>query len=611
MDIEQLLRTLQTALGIGLVIFVHELGHFIAARLCNVRVDVFSLGFGPKLLGWRRGATLYQLAALPIGGYCRMAGEDPAQAEARPAPDELRAKSVGQRFFIYSGGVLMNVLFGIVVMPLVLFYGVSMDEPVIGQVESGGPAWVAGIEPGTRVLAINGANVPSFEYIAQGIALGPPDSAELVVQGPRDSAPRTLHVTPRYEERFGMSTIGVRMGGDRQGAIKVAPDSPAFLAGLRDEDRIVRVVGGIEELPLDEQLSVATRAGAALVLRVADASGVERELSIEPKWIELDERVLLGVFPAINVVADLRKNADLTALGLHRGDRIVSVAGRRVITERDLEGALLAAPNGVASFEVERAGERLTLQSGALDRSRALALANDIALESDLSRCEVGVSARAAVANVMQDGDRVLAANGVEISDWTRDFLPIAHAAAEARASLTLRVLRTPLGATPTELEITATPGPQSVPDYGFARREARYTYRAASFGEALRVGFLETWRFATDAWTMLKRMVLGQVSSKHMGGIVSIGMVAYSVAEMGIAKLLFFLCMLSVNLAFINVLPVPLLDGGHLLFLVIEKIKGSPVSERVFGYSQVVGLVLILTLLLYVTYNDVMRAVS
>jgi regulator of sigma E protease len=83
---------------------------------------------------------------------------------------------------------------------------------------------------------------------------------------------------------------------------------------------------------------------------------------------------------------------------------------------------------------------------------------------------------------------------------------------------------------------------------------------------------------------------------------------VSYSWSEHGVLKLLFFLCMLSINLAFINVLPIPLLDGGHLFFLVIEKLQGRPVSERVFGYSQVVGLVLILTLLVYVTYNDIMR---
>src|SRR5262245_62099120 len=119
MDFETVWRSAEMIIGIGLVIFVHEFGHFLAARLCKVRVDVFSLGFGPKLVGVRRGDTLYQLALLPIGGFCRMAGEEQLGEETQPAPYELRAKPVGQRFFIYSGGVLMNVLFGVVVMPLI------------------------------------------------------------------------------------------------------------------------------------------------------------------------------------------------------------------------------------------------------------------------------------------------------------------------------------------------------------------------------------------------------------------------------------------------------------------------------------------------------------
>ena len=105
-----------------------------------------------------------------------------------------------------------------------------------------------------------------------------------------------------------------------------------------------------------------------------------------------------------------------------------------------------------------------------------------------------------------------------------------------------------------------------------------------------------------------VKRMLLGQVSGKNVGGIISIGVVSYSWASLGITKLLFFLCMLSLNLAFLNVLPIPILDGGHLMFLIIEKIKGSPVSERVFGYSQMVGIVLIVSLMIYVTYNDLVR---
>ena len=99
-----------------------------------------------------------------------------------------------------------------------------------------------------------------------------------------------------------------------------------------------------------------------------------------------------------------------------------------------------------------------------------------------------------------------------------------------------------------------------------------------------------------------------GQVSGANIGGIITIGVVSHSWASVGITKLFFFLCMLSMNLAFLNVLPIPVLDGGHLFFLLIEKIKGSPVSERVLGYSQMVGIVLIVSLMVYVTFNDIKR---
>ena len=121
-------------------------------------------------------------------------------------------------------------------------------------------------------------------------------------------------------------------------------------------------------------------------------------------------------------------------------------------------------------------------------------------------------------------------------------------------------------------------------------------------------MGFASSWKFLQESWLMLRRIMTGQVSGDNVGGIITIGVVSHSWAAMGLAKLFFFLCMLSINLAFLNVLPIPVLDGGHLLFLLIEKVKGSPVSERVMGYSQMVGIVLILSLMVYVTFNDVMR---
>ena len=118
-------------LGIGLVIFVHESGHFIAAIWCKVRVDVFSLGFGPKLWSTTRGDTTYQVALVPLGGYVKMAGEEPGE-DGEQSPDDLRSKSVGQRFLIFSGGVIMNVVFGLVIFPILYWVGIPFIQPLIG-----------------------------------------------------------------------------------------------------------------------------------------------------------------------------------------------------------------------------------------------------------------------------------------------------------------------------------------------------------------------------------------------------------------------------------------------------------------------------------------------
>ena len=151
-------------------------------------------------------------------------------------------------------------------------------------------------------------------------------------------------------------------------------------------------------------------------------------------------------------------------------------------------------------------------------------------------------------------------------------------------------------------------PMPLPQPEYGLDFREATYIYKASSPLDAVKVGMASSWKLVQESWLTLKRIMLGSVSGSNIGGIITIGVVSHSWAADGLAKLLFFLCMLSVNLAFLNVLPIPVLDGGHLFVLLVEKIKGSPVSERVLGYSQLVGVVLIVSLMVYVTFNDVMR---
>ncbi|MEL6715470.1 MAG: site-2 protease family protein, partial [Planctomycetota bacterium] len=162
----------------------------------------------------------------------------------------------------------------------------------------------------------------------------------------------------------------------------------------------------------------------------------------------------------------------------------------------------------------------------------------------------------------------------------------------------------------PAENETLALTGtPVEVPRFGVLVSQASITLKAKDLGEAIALGTSETGRWLVGIWMQLKKMIFSdEISTKNLGGIITISFISYETASQGLASLFFFLAVLSINLAIINLFPIPILDGGHLLFLLIEAVKGSPVSERTFGYSQVVGLVMIMSLMVYVTYQDIVR---
>ncbi len=605
-------RMAMVVLGIGLVIFVHELGHFLAARLCKVRVDVFSLGFGPRLFGWRRGATLYQLALLPLGGYVRMAGEEREDGRA-PAPDELHAKSVGQRFFIYSGGVLMNVVFALVVFPIILATGVPMLEPVVGSTTPGGPAWHAGVPAGSRVLAVNGHDVLGFLNIPPEVALGPSEETTLSVLEPGAAQPRTYVMKPEYSTAMGGYTIGINPPLDREASIEVEPDSAAWKAGLRTGDRLLSVAGAPAGLSIDRQLDFATRESGPLELRylrvTLDEQGresgrEERTARIDPQPFSARASPILGVAPLLTRVADLRSSERMQRLGLEKDDRLVSVNGMPILREYDLLLAL-DSPLPTRVLEIQRGGETRRLELPPLQRAEALALFDEIALGPDMASNRVSVRNQSAAAEAgVQDGDRIVAVAGHPIARFD-ELQPLIKQAGSANA-LDVVVKRVQDGV---ERELSFSIRPRALAlSYGLALEQANYVYQAASPSQAVLVGFRSSFKFLAESWLTLRRILTGQVSGDNVGGIITIGVVSHSWAGQGLAKLLFFLCMLSMNLAFLNVLPIPVLDGGHLFFLLIEKVKGSPVSERVLSYSQIVGIVLIVSLMVYVTFNDIQR---
>ena len=257
---------LSVAFVLGVLIFVHELGHFVMARRVGVRVLCFSLGFGPKLLKYRRGDTEYCISAIPLGGYVKMAGESPDDLRSG-RDDEFMSKSKWQRFLILIMGPATNILFAIVVMTVVLYQGAEVplyeqQPPEIGTVVEESPAERAGIRPGDLILQVAGRPVQTWMDLQLAVLPRAGSELELVIRG-GDGAQRTARLTPQAEGQFRLGEIGVLPQMDPQ-VRRVLPGEPAERAGIRVDDAILAVDG--EPVENQGQLIATINASAGVPL---------------------------------------------------------------------------------------------------------------------------------------------------------------------------------------------------------------------------------------------------------------------------------------------------------------------------------------------------------
>jgi regulator of sigma E protease len=605
MDLLSLWHILQVVLGIGLVIFVHEAGHFFAARLCKVRVLVFSLGFGPRIFGWRRGETDYQIAAVPLGGYVRMAGEE-SHYSGKPAKSyELGSKTVGQRFFIYSAGVIMNVIFGLVVFPILFAVGIPAVEPILGQVEPGSPLWLAGVERGSRVLEVNGERIYDLDQLAPEVAYGGPGNVQLLVQPPGSEQQVEYSITPTFDEGYDIYSIGRLTPAVRAGLpLIVRPGGPAERAGVREGDGLLGVAGSVPGLQPEEQLLRAIDRGEPFLLSV-ERDGEQLELAVAPEPGEPNEQRMVGFTCPWQHLIALRSNELTAASGLELEDRVKAVEGHPILRPGDLNAALTRT-EGPVEWRVLRGDEEFVWESPALSVDQGVRLARDLALTYDLQSTQIVILPGSAADRAgLRDLDEVLAVDDQPVLAYA-DVLDSSRQAASSMSSLHFSIRRRgEPGSTAELLEIEAAPEPVIRMEAGLVLPMATYTFRVNSTGEAIRLGVRSSFKMIHDVWRHLRGMMRQEVGKKNVGSIIKISIVAHQTAQIGWVKFFWFLCLLSMNLAFLNVLPIPILDGGHLFFLIIEKLKGSPVSERIFSYSQLVGLVLIVSIFVFVIYND------
>jgi regulator of sigma E protease len=278
-------------LVLGVMVLIHEWGHFVAARLCGVRVDVFSIGFGPRLFGWKKGPTDYRVSALPLGGYVRMAGQDLSEVDAgeKPptgAPDELMSKPRWQRALISFAGPAVNLIF-----PIFLLTGLFTMVGVPYPAYLDAPVHVAGLpansetspspsplKPGDTVLSINGVATPSWEKALLALKQAAPGAT--IKMEVEDSGARKTVEVPVKEQADPNSILGY--APIRPIIDQVAPGTPAERAGLREGDEITAVNG--KKIEYWEQFREATQSsnGQPMTLDVV-RKGQSTHLTVTPK----------------------------------------------------------------------------------------------------------------------------------------------------------------------------------------------------------------------------------------------------------------------------------------------------------------------------------------
>ena len=278
---------------LGVLVFIHELGHFLAARRLGVRVLTFSLGFGPKILKFKRGDTEYCISAVPLGGYVKMAGENPDDPRTGK-PDEFLSKTKWERFQILIMGPVMNLILAVVVTAIVLAQGAEVpayqdDPPIVGAVAAGSPAEKVGIQRGDRILTVAGDDVPSWDKLFLAIGTRPDRVVPMTLL--RNGETITVEVRPNSETKYEVGDIGVLPDVHPIVGSVLAGD-PADKAGIKKGD-VVSAVNG-EAVIFGRQLVDATskNAGKPIDLTIL-RGGQEQHFTVTPE--KRGDRGLIGI----------------------------------------------------------------------------------------------------------------------------------------------------------------------------------------------------------------------------------------------------------------------------------------------------------------------------
>ena len=682
------------ALGIGFVIFVHELGHFLAAKLFGVKVEKFYVGFDvpiklfgvrlPRTLGkFRWGETEYGIGVIPLGGYVKMLGQDDDPRRAAEERERIRkaggeigddeaptyeldprsypAKSVWQRMVIISAGVVMNLITSVLFAAIAFGYGVTYMPAVIGETVPGYPAWQAGLEPGGRIVSAGGIeNDPKLHF---------GDMTTEIFKASLSDPEQPVPVAVRYEgdlREFQMATakspldsrrrligIGTPTSNRLDKTLAALPHSSAA-AVLTDEDRGAQIVE-VDGQPVVSDPAVGVPLASAVAERLVRRPADPVELTLErtdgtrvTRTVAPQPLKTLGLRFAPGPVAALVADGPAEQAGVRVGDRIVGYGDTSEVPSAFTLPQQVVASAAPVELTLERGeGEDIERIDVSIARGTAWSGGNPVAPTSgQLELPFLGLTYRPEPIVVAiepatdEDGQ---AAAGLEAGDvieriavrWPDGKVPetieevfdpkLIEALAKGwqigpERPLTALIDLLQIVPTGTEVRILAARGEQRLVvestthlrdsddfwyDRGLRMQPVQLVHTADSMGEAFALGMREANRKLGEVFSSLQMIFTGRVSRDMVGGPVAIVSIAGSAASLGITSLLLFLTFLSVNLAILNFLPIPALDGGHMVFLIAEAVRGKPVDEELQAKLTMAGVLALLSLMAFVFIND------
>jgi len=533
---------LSFALVISVVVFFHELGHLLVGKAVGVKAVRFSIGFGPKLFGFKGRETEYRVSLLPLGGYVKFAGDNPYE---EVAPEDRGRGFLEQppwkKGLIAFAGPAANFVLAVVIF-FVLAVTPHFDLAAkVGYVKTGSPAAAAGLRHGDRIVAIDGEPVKGWNTLQEKIrARG---GQTLAVEIERAGARQNLQIVPAmHEESNPIETvrhgrIGIAAVPRAAAVTVVSPDSPAGRAGVKTFDKVVKLDGA----------------------PVAN-------------WEELEQRI--------------SGRADALRLDVLRPEAVPAPGGT---LWRDVPVSLtVPAPEKAGEYGLEA---------------------------SDLTLFAVQPGGAAAEAGLRR-GDRVLAVNGARALSWGDEVDGALKAAGTQPLEVTVRRDGKPITVTVKQhlrKGHDETGVLVDLPDLGAAPDQAAFgdgerILVSDSVGEGLRHALSGTVESVRMQALGIARIVTGRISSRAIGGPLMIADVARKAAEAGWYMMLGTMSFISLALGLMNLIPVPVLDGFHVLTAFIEAVRRRPLSLRFREVANMVGIALLLTLMLYAFRNDAMR---